>query len=94
MALLKASAGGIRPLSFGRVDDMKAGEALFAVGYPLYVASEPSVARGVLSRTEADPSLGTLVATDASLNPGNSGGPLGRVHVSERVVYEREGDEC
>ena len=76
MALLKASAEGVRPLSFSEVDDMKAGAALFAVGYPLYVASEPSVARGVLSRMEEDPSLGTLIVTDASLNPGNSGGPL------------------
>ena len=76
VALLSASGDGIRALSFGRLDDMTAGEPLFAVGYPLYVASEPSVARGVLSRTEDDPSQGTLIVTDASVNPGNSGGPL------------------
>ena len=98
VAVLQASAGGIRALSFGRVDDMKAGEALFAVGYPLYVASEPSVARGVLSRMEDDPSLGRLIVTDASLNPGNSGGPLvdacggvmGMI-VAKRVAEDVEG---
>ena len=76
MAMLAASGSGIPPLSFGRLQDMNAGEPLFVVGFPLYVASEPSVARGVLSRTEIDADLGTLIVTDASVNPGNSGGPL------------------
>ena len=76
MAVLSASGSGIRALRFGRLQDAKAGEPLFAVGFPLFKVSEPSVARGVLSRTEVDPDLGTLIVTDASVNPGNSGGPL------------------
>ena len=76
MALLKASGAGIEPLAFARLTSAKVGDSLFVVGYPLYVAEEPSVARGVLSRTETDRQLGTLVVTDASANPGNSGGPV------------------
>ena len=98
MALLKASGKGIRSLRFGRLDHMKAGEPLYAVGFPLYVASEPSVARGVLSRTEEDASLGRVIVTDASVNPGNSGGPLvdecgyvmGMI-VSKQIAEEVEG---
>ena len=76
MAVLRASGSGIGALRFGRLQDMTAGEPLFAVGFPLFVVSEPSVARGVLSRTEVHPDQGTLIVTDASVNPGNSGGPL------------------
>lgn len=52
------------------------GTDVWAVGYPLYGESEPSVTRGVVSRFERDGSLGELVLTDAAVNPGNSGGPL------------------
>ena len=76
MAILRAPGSGTQALRFGRLQDAKAGESLFAVGFPLFEASDPSVVRGVLSRTESDPDLGTLVLTDASVNPGNSGGPL------------------
>ena len=98
MALLKAPGTGIGPLSFARLTSAKAGDSLFVVGYPLYVAEEPSVARGVLSRTEIDRQLGTLIVTDASANPGNSGGPVvdecGRVMgmiVSKLVAEDVEG---
>ena len=76
MAVLRAPGSGTQALRFGSLQDAKAGEPLFAVGFPLFEASDPSVVRGVLSRTESDPYLGTLILTDASVNPGNSGGPL------------------
>ena len=76
MALLRAPGAGIAPLTFARLSSAKAGNLLFVVGYPLYVAEEPSIAGGVLSRTEKDRQLGTLIVTDASSNPGNSGGPV------------------
>ena len=76
MALVKAPGAGITPLTFARLTSATAGDPLFVVGYPLYVAEEPSVAGGVFSRTETDRQLGTLVVTDASSNPGNSGGPV------------------
>ena len=76
LALLRASVDGIAPLRFGSVSGVIPGQELFAVGYPVMLASQPSVTRGVLSRLETDPALGDLILTDAAINPGNSGGPL------------------
>ena len=75
-ALLSAPGSGIAPLVFSDLDSASVGDSLFVVGYPLFVAAEPSVTRGVLSRIETDRDLGTVIVTDASANPGNSGGPL------------------
>lgn len=85
-AMLRTSAAGFEtgePLRFGRADWLKSGADLYAVGYPLHEASQPTVSKGVLSRIEKDASLarvvvseGTLILTDAPINPGNSGGPL------------------
>ncbi len=71
------------PLRYGTAAWLKPGADLYAVGYPLHAASQPTVSKGVLSRIEEDASLartvvseGTLILTDAPINPGNSGGPL------------------
>ena len=76
LALLKAEGSNLRPLKFGNLSEIGQGHQVFSVGFPVYVASEPSVTSGVLSRIESDPDLGTLVLTDAAVSPGNSGGPL------------------
>lgn len=76
LAILRAPASGVQPLGFGQVSDIGPGHPVFSVGFPVYVASEPSVTSGVLSRIEMRPNLGTVVVTDAALSPGNSGGPL------------------
>ncbi len=83
VALLRTTGSGAFPLRFGRAEWLKPGADLYAVGYPLHEASQPTVSRGVLSRVEKDASLarsviseGTLILTDAPINPGNSGGPL------------------
>ena len=76
LAILRASGSGVQPLGFGKLSDIGPGHPVFSVGFPLNVAFEPSVTSGVLSRIESDPNLGTVVVTDAALNPGNSGGPL------------------
>ena len=76
IAVLSAPGSGVTPLAFSDLDSLSAGEELFVVGFPVYVAAEPSVTRGVLSRIETDDDLGTIIQTDASANGGNSGGPL------------------
>lgn len=93
VALLSAPPAATT-LRFGVLSGMVAGEAMYAVGFPLYEADSPAVSRGVMSRVETDPRTGTLIVTDAAVNPGNSGGPLldacGRVHgvVSFKLVAE------
>ena len=76
IAVLSASGAGIAPLSFGSVRRLGLGHALGVVGYPVYVTTSASLVTGVLSRAEDHDILGTLLQTDAAMNPGNSGGPL------------------
>ena len=56
-------------------EPIQAGEAAIAVGYPLYREDSASISQGVVSRYEED-DVGTLLVTDAAVNPGNSGGPM------------------
>ena len=52
---------------------MRVGEEVIAIGFPLGSAlgREPTVSVGIISAIRDD-----RLQTDASLNPGNSGGPL------------------
>ena len=61
------------PLVIGDASDVSVGEAVIAIGYPLgeELGLEPTVSRGIISAKRDD-----YLQTDASLNPGNSGGPL------------------
>lgn len=61
------------PLAIGDSSDVSVGEAVIAIGYPLgeELGLEPTVSRGIISAKRDD-----YLQTDASLNPGNSGGPL------------------
>ncbi len=76
LALLEANGDGIAALRFGSLREVGAGFTVFAIGFPLYEAAESSVTSGVLSRVEQYEDLGEVIVTDASVNPGNSGGPL------------------
>jgi len=76
LALLEATGDGITALRFGSLGEVGAGTTVYAIGFPLYEATESSVTSGVLSRVEQYSDLGEVIVTDASVNPGNSGGPL------------------
>ena len=76
LALLEATGDGIAALRFGSLGEVGAGTTVYAIGFPLYEATESSVTSGVLSRVEQYSDLGEVIVTDASVNPGNSGGPL------------------
>lgn len=54
---------------------LKIGDELFAYGYPLDFSQTVSVTRGILSARQIIEGLEWL-QTDASIHPGNSGGPL------------------
>ena len=61
------------PIAVGDSDEVRVGAEVIAIGFPLGSAlgSEPTVSVGIIS-AKRDARL----QTDASLNPGNSGGPL------------------
>ena len=61
------------PIAVGDSDEVRVGAEVIAIGFPLgsTLGDEPTVSRGIIS-AKRDGRL----QTDASLNPGNSGGPL------------------
>jgi serine protease Do len=77
LAVLKIEATGLRALSFGDSDALKAGQVVLAFGSPMGLQN--SVSLGIVSavaRQLESESPMVYVQTDASINPGNSGGPL------------------
>ena len=61
------------PIAIGNSDKIRVGETVIAIGFPLgrTLGLEPTVSVGIVSAKRGD-----RLQTDASLNPGNSGGPL------------------
>ncbi len=76
ISLLKIDDNNYPPLKLGNSDDVKQGEDVIAIGSPYGL--EFSVSEGIVSaihRTGQN-GLDAYIQTSASLNPGNSGGPL------------------
>jgi S1-C subfamily serine protease len=80
LALLRLNGGGHHAATFGDSDDLIVGELAVAIGNPLGL--QATVTAGVVSavrrtlRGEAGRLIEDIIQTDASLNPGNSGGAL------------------
>ncbi len=78
LALLKIDASGLPVLPLGDSDKLEVGELVLAIGNPFGL--EHSVSLGIVSRKgRALGGAGAFtdyIQTDASVNPGNSGGPL------------------
>lgn len=66
-------SSGARPITWGDSMVLREGDALVALGYP--VGLPLSVKVGVVSGLRVDGGT-NLIQTDASLNPGMSGGPV------------------
>ncbi|MFO0567394.1 MAG: serine protease [Polyangiaceae bacterium] len=75
VALLKPTSGSDYPCVAIREVAVTAGEDLFAIGSPLGKELSFSLTRGVVSGTRQIDGV-SLIQTDASINRGNSGGPL------------------
>lgn len=81
VALLKIEAKELPTIPFGSSDDLRLGEWVLAIGYPMGLQS--TVTAGIVSAKAR--SLGAIdnrygiesfIQTDAAVNPGNSGGAL------------------
>lgn len=78
LALLKVDTTGLRPFQPDlRRDAMDVGDDVFAMGTPYDIALGASVTRGIVSSTRKDGKR-SLIQTDVSISPGNSGGALVR----------------
>ena len=82
LAVLKIDGHGLPTVPLGDSGRLAVGEAVVAMGSPLWIEGGPSVTAGVVSalgRSMEEPGLPMLhdlIQTDAAINPGNSGGPL------------------
>ena len=81
VALLRIEAEKLPTIPFGSSDDLRLGEWVLAIGYPMDLQS--TITAGIVSAKAR--SLGALndrhgiesfIQTDAAVNPGNSGGAL------------------
>ena len=80
IAILKIDVTGLKALSFADSDTLQPGQIAIAIGNPLGL--QHTVTAGVVSalgrtlRANNGRLIDDIIQTDASLNPGNSGGPL------------------
>ncbi len=84
LALLKVNESNLPFVQFGNSDDVKLGQWVLAVGYPLTL--ETTVTAGIVSAKYRNigvnqkrgngSAIESFIQTDAAVNPGNSGGAL------------------
>ena len=86
LAVIKIDATGLPFLLYGNSDDLKIGQWVLAIGYPLNL--ETTVTAGIVSAKarslglnkdrngSASTAVESFIQTDAAVNPGNSGGAL------------------
>ncbi len=69
------SNASFTPIAIGDSDTVRVGSDVIAIGFPLgsELGQDPTVTTGIISAKRDDLNY---LQTDASLNPGNSGGPL------------------
>ncbi|GAO45706.1 trypsin-like peptidase domain-containing protein [Flavihumibacter petaseus] len=83
LAVIKIDAKNLPFLLYGNSDEVKIGQWVLAVGYPLNL--DATVTAGIVSaksrtldinRRQSKVPIESFIQTDAAVNPGNSGGPL------------------
>lgn len=83
LAILKVKESNLPYMEFGNSDDVKLGQWVLAVGYPLSL--DATVTAGIVSaksraiginKTQSSTAIESFIQTDAAVNPGNSGGAL------------------
>ena len=80
LAVLKIDAQGLSPVTINSADTPAVGETVLAIGNPLGLELQGSVSAGIISAVDRQITVNgrtmNLLQTDASISPGNSGGPL------------------
>ncbi len=81
LAVIKIDADNLPYMVFGNSDEVKLGQWVMAVGYPLNL--DVTVTAGIVSAkarsiniNKGDRPIESFIQTDAAVNPGNSGGAL------------------
>ncbi len=97
IALLKIESGKkFKPVHLGNSDDVQIGDMVVAIGNPFGL--DKTFTSGIVSATgrkKVDSLGNSHIQTDASINQGNSGGPLinidGEVIGVNRAIYSQSG---
>jgi serine protease DegQ len=97
LAVVRISATGLTPITFGQSDQARVGDVVLAIGDPFSVGQ--TVTMGIISAVgrEIGPSspFGSFIQTDAAINPGNSGGALvdtaGNLIGINTLIFSRSG---
>ena len=80
LAVLKVEASGLTPCEFGKSGELRIGELAVVIGNPLGLDLYGTMTTGIISGLNRTITIGenkmTLIQTQASINKGNSGGPL------------------
>lgn len=83
LAVLKIDGKNMSAITFGNSDELKLGQWVLAVGFPLNL--DATVTAGIVSakgrslginQRQSNRAIESFIQTDAAVNPGNSGGPL------------------
>ena len=84
LAVLKVDESNLSFIQYGNSDDVRLGQWVLAVGYPLTL--ETTVTAGIVSakyrniginqQKSGNNAIESFIQTDAAVNPGNSGGAL------------------
>lgn len=104
LAVLEINGSNLPLADLGSSGNLRVGQAAIAIGNPLGQQFQNTVTTGVISALgrslEVDPQQGVIlydmIQTDASISPGNSGGPLldsqGRViGINTAIIQEAQG---
>jgi serine protease DegQ len=97
LAVVRVSASGLTPITFGLSEQAQVGDIVLAIGDPFSVGQ--TVTMGIISAVgrEIGPSnpFSNFIQTDAAINPGNSGGALvdtnGNLIGVNTLIFSRSG---
>ncbi|WP_290773465.1 trypsin-like peptidase domain-containing protein [Anaerofustis sp.] len=82
LAVIKIDAKNLPVINFGDSEKINIGQTAIAIGNPMGLTFERTVTQGIVSALNRSIAVDTntiaedLIQTDASINAGNSGGPL------------------
>lgn len=78
LAVVKVEKLGMKPITFANPDELMVGQTVIAIGTPISLTMRNTATKGILSGIDVvvPGEYYKYIQTDASINSGNSGGPL------------------
>lgn len=78
LAIVKVNKIGLKPIAMADINSVESGRTAIAIGTPVSLSMRNTITRGVVCAVgvAVNDSHYKLIQTDATVNPGNSGGPL------------------